>query len=317
MTKYVIKTVGNQPFNHPDKFGWGDDGAADCFLVSQKFNPNHKPGGGSEGGRFTTQGDQDPGAKKPPHSDVMFEVAPDPNDKELTARWNKLSDEDKLAISREVAGDITPDVLHELKAEGVIEDQIGGYLGATNPSLALDTEADKAVEAAKLLGYALSQDSMMVVSSTPVDGLDEVGAVVLHVPKGEQSIEAMTKIYDRLYELADGEGNKLIGGYSMSKGRMVMLNFSDIGDDALAELVDKQMDGQYSIHHEKAYAAFIDKKDYANAGDPKTDGGRSSVWQRRADYIRSKASDAIEAHLAARKKETQARKRQIRVKSKS
>lgn len=48
---------------------------------------------------------------------------------------------------------------------GTVSEQIGGYLGATNPSLALRVaDPDRALDVARILGHALSQDGMMVVS---------------------------------------------------------------------------------------------------------------------------------------------------------
>jgi hypothetical protein len=52
---------------------------------AQKANPYHHGAGDEQGGQFTTRDD----------STLYFEAAPDPNDKELTQRWETLTAERK------------------------------------------------------------------------------------------------------------------------------------------------------------------------------------------------------------------------------
>jgi hypothetical protein len=264
------------------------------YAISRKFNPNHVASG-EHGGEFTS------GAST--GTSVYFEVAPDPNDKDLTSRWNSLSDELKLEISKQVAQDIAPDALKVLDTTGTIEDQVGGYLGATNPSLALEiADASKSVDAAKLLGYALRQDSMMVVSANEAAGLDKVGAVVVHLPAGEQDIGSLSKMYDKLYHIVGDDGSPLVGGFTASHGRMAILNFSDTPDAKLAELVDKQLGGKYSVHTDEVHSAFVDNKDYLDASHSEAGGRAATVWRESADRLRTEAAHALEKRLAKRNK---------------
>ena len=304
MAKIVVR-VKAKTEKDVSRFGWGDDHAADCFLapvthkgdrfiVRVKFNPNHAPAGGSDGGQFTSG---DGGGS----SSVLFEVAPDPHDTALTERWNSLSDAEKMAVSKDVAKDILPAVLKAAGTKGDIIELVGGYMGATNPSLSVEvTNPDKAVGFAALLGHALSQDSMIVLSGKPTAGLDEIGAVVVKLPTGERDIGSLTKMYDNLYQIKDSKGESLVGGFNAINGRMEILNFSDTNTGKLAQMVDKQLGGKYEVSQAKAYSSFLDKKDYANAGSGM--GRNSSVWGKNSSSLRDQAVQAIQTELGRRGK---------------
>jgi hypothetical protein len=295
----------------PERFGWDDEDTvfklttkSGRWLVKTRYNPNHKPSGGNEGGRFTSAGDMDPGVDTPDETaEVLFEVAPDPNDTELTERWNALSDKAKFRISKLIAKGILPGVLELLgTGQGKIIELIGGYLGATNPSLALELSDPKlALAASGLLGHALRQDSMIVLSPEKAPGLSKVGVVGVDLPPGQRSIGSVRKIYDNLYQIKGKDGQSLVTGFNLIGNRMEILNFP--GDDGklavtnsrLAQLVDKQLGGTYDVSHTNAYSAFVDKKDYAHAG--RSVEGSAAAWRQSADRLRAQASEALEKQL--------------------
>lgn len=292
MVKLRIK-ANRQPFQHPDKFGWGDPHAADMFLHpgAQKANPYHHGSGDERGGQFTTRDD----------STLYFEVAPDPNDKELTQRWGTLSTEEKEAVSNAIAKDIVPDVLKEIGTGGKLEEVIGGYAGYTNPAFALEVDDAHAADAAKLLGYGLSQDSVAMVASHPVPGLDEVGVVAVPLPPADMNLKSLQEHYANLGQLVDDKGNMLVSGFTADNGSMKILNFSGKSDAELAALVDKQMGGKYNVYVDKAFSALIEKDQYL-ASDSKTQGRTTSVWRESADRIREAASRAVNGELRRRGK---------------
>jgi GNAT superfamily N-acetyltransferase len=245
---------------------------------------NRVPAGSSAGGQFTSGG----GVA------VNFEVAPDPNDEQLTDDWEALSEEEKKRISREVAEDVVPEVLEELGVEGEIEDQIGGYMGLTNPSMAvrIGDPADS-ILVASFLGHALSQDSMMLVSDSPGDGFDEVGIVSIEVPESDRSLPRVAALYDRLYSIRDSSGKPAVGGFTFSGREMHILNYSSDGTVELAGKIDTALKGGYNVSHTKGYAAFIGKDSYdASIG---TEG--SSPVRQAADRIRGEASNRIRKEI--------------------
>ena len=244
----------------------------------------------------------DAGAVNPPSAQVMFEVAPDPNDAALTAEWNALTPAERLDLSQRIAARVVPQVLRELGVSGNYQLQLGGYLGATNPSLALQLDRPElALTAAKMLGFALSQDSMMVVADSPFVGSSPVGIVTLALPEGYGETE-VTDLYNRLWELEEN-GEKLVGGHTTSDGQMVILNYSGLDDMALAARIDAHLGGEFQIDVGTAYSAFPTKEDYGYASDGQEGAAtaRQSPAQRRPSDLRSQATEALRAELDARR----------------
>ena len=228
---------------------------------------------------------------------VLFEVAPDPNDAELTAAWDSLSEDAKAQLSSSVASDMVPKVLSALGATGSVKEQVGGYLGATNPSLVLKVDSpEQSLPVAKLLGYVLSQDSMVSLSETEVAEHDRVGVVTLALPEnyGEPEIAAL---YDRLWEL-EHKGEKLVGGHTTAGGKMAILNFSELTTEELAKTIDDHLGGEFSVDGDEIYAAFPQKEEYGYGSDNEkgTATGRSPV-QERGGNLRAEASEAIRAGI--------------------
>lgn len=237
----------------------------------------------------------------PTSAGVMFEVAPDPNDAALTAEWNTLSPEERLEISQRVAPRVVPRVLHELGTEGDVAVQLGGYLGATNPSLTLRlARPELALAAAKMLGFVLAQDSMMVMSETPFAGSEPVGAVTLTLPDGHGDTE-ITALYDTLWTLQH-EGEPLVGGHTTADGQMVILNYSPLDDATLAARIDAHLGGAFPVEIHTIYSAFPSKEEYDYAGDGQAGGapaGQPSD-QTRARALRAETSAALRQELDAR-----------------
>jgi hypothetical protein len=259
---------------------------------AQKANPYHHGAGDEQGGQFTTRDD----------STLYFEAAPDPNDKELTQRWETLTPEEKQIVSNALVKDVTPVVLKELGVGGALEQVVGGYAGYTNPAYALQMDDEHVFDAAKLLGYSLGQDSMAIVSSHPLDGLDKVGVVAVTLPPADMNIKALQAHYENLGQLRDDNGEMLVSGFTADNGSMKILNFSSKSDAELAALVDKQLGGKYNVETASAYSTLVEKKDYLSAGNQATEGRTPSVWRQAADRIRQAASQAVNGELKRRGK---------------
>lgn len=230
---------------------------------------------------------------------VVFEVAPDPNDAELTARWNALDDAERLRLSIAVAQETVPKVLKEFSTDGEFSVQLGGYLGATNPSLTLRLEhPELAVQIAKAMGHILSQDSMVVVSPVAIAGTDPVGSVTLSLPEGMGAAE-VAELYDRLWALEDN-GEKLAGGHTTADGQMAILNFTGLDTAELARRIDEHLGGAFEVAIDEVFAAFPQREDYGYGSDRpegETAPTQSSV-QKRIDNIRTEAGQLLEVGLA-------------------
>lgn len=236
---------------------------------------------------------------------VFFEVAPDPNDATLTTEWDALPQDAKQAISQQVAQAMVPKVLTEIGASGAFDTQLGGYMGATNPSLALVLDRPELLtSAAKLLGYVLSQDSMMVVSDRQSVGTQPVGAVTIDLPEGYGAKE-VEALYDKLWEL-EHEGEKLVGGHTTANGHMVILNFSNLDTKGLADVIYEHLGGEFNVDDAEVFSAFIDKEVYQYGWDTdqqQTAARRTSV-QGRADNLRNEATRLLREALDARGTQT-------------
>jgi hypothetical protein len=244
------------------------------------------------------------GAAETPTAKVMFEVAPDPNDAALTAEWNALSSEERLRISQEVAAKVVPKVLKELGTDGDFVMQLGGYMGATNPSMTLRlARPELSLTAAKLLGHALAQDSMMVVTEDQVVGSEEVGAVTIQLPEGYGEAQ-VAALYDRLWELKSG-GQELVGGHTTADGQMVILNYSNLTTEELSKTIFDHLGGEFDVASDTIYSAFPSKEDYGyGQTDTQPEGNtasRQSPAQRRPDNLRAEATQLLREALDARR----------------
>ena len=229
---------------------------------------------------------------------VFFEVAPDPNDAALTAEWDALPQDVKQAVSQQVAQAMVPKVLAEIGVSGSMDLQLGGYMGATNPSMALVLDRPELlISAAKLLGYTLAQDSMMVVSDRQSVGTQPVGAVTIDLPEGYGAKE-VEALYDKLWEL-EQDGEKLVGGHTTANGHMFILNFSGIDTKALADIVDKHLGGAFVVADDEVFSAFIDKEAYQYDTNQQPTAARRTSVQGRANNLRNEATRLLRESLDA------------------
>ena len=120
-------------------------------------------------------------SRRTPFTSIAFEVAPDPNNKEMTSRWNSMSVAEQLMVSNDVGRQTSQAVIEDTGAIAKVLPQIGSYLDNTNPSFAIKMDAGNPLDLAKNLGFALDQDSMMVMSSENFENAFKAGAVDIDV----------------------------------------------------------------------------------------------------------------------------------------
>ena len=200
---------------------------------------------------------------------VIFEVAPDPRNEELSNRWNSLSDEARLEISERVARAVVPSALAEVSASGEIVSQIGSYYDDTNPSFAVRLTSGDPTDAASAVGFVLQQESMMIVSPRPYEGADSqfdprleqetrsIPAVFIRI--GDKPLAEVNKIYQRLRAV---EGVPEISGQTTIDGEMMILLTVDADVDAVVDAFDSALDNQYPIGSTVLFSSFPEAKDY-------------------------------------------------------
>lgn len=225
---------------------------------------------------------------------VNFEVAPDPNDVTLAGAWNSVSVEKRYDISKAVAEKLIPQAMKALGVTGKLTSQTGSYLDDTNVSFALQLDqSDKADTVQKFMGFVLSQDSMMTVSSEDFSGSERVGAVTVQIGDADPA-----KVYQQLRAIkVDGE--QIVGGQSTANGQMVILNYSSVSTDKLAELINKKLKDKYTVNIDEVFASFPSKEEYGYASDRSQGAAATegSPLQRDANYLRGEATKLVREAL--------------------
>ena len=236
--------------------------------------------------------------EQPKAKTIVFEVAPSPADVQATDRWNQLSSEQKMKISKDVIDSILPMAMEAVGIKGYVANQIGSYGNNTNPSFGLFVKqgtADQIVELAKMLGYALSQQSMVVASPREAKGLDRNGAV--RIPVGDISIDEANQIYQQLRAIRLN-GNPIIDGQTTVHGNMVVMNFSGLPIEEFAERIHEQLQGDYNVTIDDVYSSLIEEKDY-NYGNPQSDPrGNRGVLRERSRAFRAETSNLLEQKIS-------------------
>ena len=245
-------------------------------------------------------------------SKVIFEVAPNPDDVQLTQRWNKIDAHTKTVISTEVLDDILPEIMHTLSDDlltgkykfGVKKNvQFGGFLEETNPSISIipDKNATDAQVGllARVLGSALSQQSVMRVSTKPFKGSDVWGAVHIKVPT-DISYKQVEKLYNKLRtEVVDDEGGQLIYGHTTDKGRMVILTDAGTEED-LHNRVSQCLGDVYEVGYDTVNVSMPEagKDDYGFNWEGKSGKGLSyTPLQQWVHSLRASTSKALGQRL--------------------
>jgi hypothetical protein len=192
---------------------------------------------------------------------VYFEVAPDPSDQPLASEWRGLPMHCKNQATDLLSRNVVPVALDLLEVEGVLLQGTGGYLGETNPSLAIEVAfPDEALRVAKLMGHVFAQASVMVISEAERDGLDPTDVISISLPREFTAID-VAGLYDQLWCI-ERDGTRLISGHTTTRDQMGILNFSDVETADLKEIIDQTLRGRYVTSISQRYAAFVEKSDY-------------------------------------------------------
>ena len=224
--------------------------------------------------------------------DVVFEVAPGPNNKELSARWNALPCEAQLAISDTVSRSVLPSVLEAAGADGSVSTQIGSYEDDTNPSFSLRLTSGDLAAVANAVGFVLSQDSMVALSSNTFEGSFEAGAVRIQV--GNITLQEIDVIYQTLRSI---KGFTQISGQSTTDGQMTLILDEKVDAEAFSFAVADALALQYAVLFDSVNVAFPSKETY-NYGSVENDpAGESGVARQRYRAIRDQASQEVAAAI--------------------
>lgn len=231
---------------------------------------------------------------------VMFEVAPDPNNTELKARWDAVPFERKVQISQRVAKQIMPQVFKLAGVRAKITTQLGGYLDDTSPSFAAivpsSASAQQLMDVARVGGFGLAQDSMMVLDSKPFEGSFPTGLITVTLPENMQDQESVHSIYQAVRKVSPEN----ISGHTTVGKEMVLA----VPADKMADLTSKivgVLDARpetFNVDSAEGHMAFPSKEEYDYGQQTGKLSPELSAKRAEANRIREEASAAIESELA-------------------
>jgi hypothetical protein len=231
---------------------------------------------------------------------VMFEVAPDPNNLELKARWDAVPFERKIEISQRVAEKIMPQVFRLAGIRAKMTTQLGGYLEDTSPSFAAivpsTASAQQLMDVARLGGFGLAQDSMMVLDSKPFEGSFPTGLITITLPENMVDQKSVHEVYRELRQVSPEN----ISGHTTVGREMVLAVPSDKMDDLALKIkgVLSARSETFDIDSKEGHMAFPSKEEYDYDRQSRNQPPELLAKRTEARRIRQEASAAIEAELA-------------------
>lgn len=238
----------------------------------------------------------------PDGAHVTFEVAPNPDDANLTGRWESLPLDVRESITSTVGYDIASRAVSAFPSlSGHLVEQLGGFEDTVNTSLTIEVPAKAPMrdvtDMTRVLGYALRQKSMMETSPEPFEGGDEMGVVTIHL----DNLADAKYIGDLYFELRDAvrgpAGEILIGGHTTANGKMAVLVPLEQAEDIHNRVADYLGD-RHDVSHGSVFVSWPEKgeDDYGFAGQTTT-GTRPSL-RKTADSLRAEADRQLEAAIA-------------------
>jgi hypothetical protein len=230
----------------------------------------------------------------------MFEVAPDPDNLDLMARWEAVPFERKIEISQRVAEKIMPQVFRLAGVRAKLTTQLGGFLENTSPSFAAvlpsTASAEQLMDVARLGGFGLSQQEMMVLDSKPFKGSSLTGLITVTLPENMVDQESVHEVYLAVRQVSP----KNIKGHTTVGREMVLAVPSDSMVDLTSKItaVLSARPETFDIGSKEGQSAFVEKTEYEY--DRQTGDLPPELLAKRAEArrIREEASAAIEAELA-------------------
>ncbi len=248
------------------------------LLLSDKFNPNqprHEQGN-REGGRWrsTTGGS------------VVFEIAPDPDDKEALERWNALSDDERARITEVMADEFAPQITERMGVEAEMFDAVGGFKGQINPSRILVVN-DRAFEVAGALGQLFDQQAMVVYGVGK--GYETNNMISIDV--GDATPAQLRGVQKQLGEFAED-------GWTYRDGRVEILNFSEQGNVEYATAIDQRLGGRYRVGHGVVTSAYVERDSYVS---PRND-REGTTWGQVASEVRQSFASRLNEEIEGKGK---------------
>ena len=209
---------------------------------------------------------------------VNAEVAPDPRNKEAAEKWGKLTEVDKLGITKEVMDRVATKVFDSMGLQGwSVEYTSGMFEGGINPSAILrapgGTSTELLGEVTRVFGYVLDQKGMVAFDESNTTSESQAGFVKVILPEGlsTDKIDLIRKEIAARVPQAEGD--------TVRDGAIVYGNFSAYNDsietltdqqfyDVIADVVDT-MPEEITVAGPFVFHSEYDQAYWDDAYDPK------------------------------------------------
>jgi hypothetical protein len=231
---------------------------------------------------------------------VMFEVAPDPDNVELKARWDALPVERQSEVSQRIALKTMPQVFKLAGVRAKVTKQLGGFLEDTSPSFAAmlpsSASAQQVLDVAHFAGFGLKQNSMMVLDSKPFEKSFLTGLITVTLPENMQDQKSVHSVYQAVRQVSPEN----ISGHTTVGQEMVLA----VPSDKLADLTSKIVGvlnarpETFGVDSAEGHMALPSKEEYDYGKQTGELSPELSAKRAEANRIREEASGALERELA-------------------
>jgi len=244
------------------------------------------------------------GELKSPDAGISFEAVPGENyDPAMKQRMQALPEHHISDITTALQGEFIPKIMRHVGAQGQIMPQLGGWMGDTNPSRAIQvSDPLKAAQVARIAGHVFRQDGMMLSSMTPHEGSSPHGITRIHLPKGT-STKDVEALYKKIYEHM---GADAASGHSTDLNERTMdivhdPEMSKLSPIDHAKKVDKIIGPKYDVKSHEGHVSFPSSGDYTDgvSGSYKGSSFRSPVGKGYEDHLQAEARSRLESYIQA------------------
>jgi hypothetical protein len=238
---------------------------------------------------------------------IDVEVAPNPLDVKATERFNKLLEAERREATRHVARRIIGQVLRNMGVTAETEHTIGGFMGATQPSLNLrfskNTPFETMVEVGKVLGSIFSQKAIIAYDEGVTSGDGVAGFIRVRTDRAF-SYEEQQKLFAEIRaNMPEAEG------FAGHDGTMVFGNYGNLTDKEFHEKLDAALaqttfDGDLRTAYKQFRSSWVEPVTlegtrYAQSQQGTGEAGGTLPWgPRDIDALREETGRILGQHFA-------------------
>lgn len=242
---------------------------------------------------------------------VNFEFAPNPDNEELAAQFNKLNPAQRREVTARLVNEFLPEIMIDLGITNWSYDESqGGFGNDVNPSIDLtvpDANMDQLVEIGDVVGYVASQQSIVAYDEHS-SGTESDTLFVKLAPVTDMSYNEQAELYHTLHK-ADP---KLIQGFSWRDGAMVLGNFTEFSDEQfyvrIEELIkplDIVLNMTDSVFESRYENVTLEGTRYGNRDTNKSEAGRDVRGQRQGgedssgiEALKQRATERLRSEIS-------------------